>query len=179
MSVQKVRPDDGNREGKWVALTIAVILGSAAILMPYHQVATEKPDIQAHQVLITDLHQNELGLIAELGPLLGLLGTVNGMLHLFADVANLGLSDPKQISSGISEALVATFTFWIASIDGTYDCAARLHGFSALTPSMRTVAPLLPVPLKAKVMPFEGLLVPPLNCPPGGVVPVIRTIMPR
>src|SRR6185295_17380419 len=51
-----------------------------------------------------------LGLIAELGPLLGLLGTVNGMLRLFADVANLGLSDPKQISSGISEALVATFT---------------------------------------------------------------------
>lgn len=50
-----------------------------------------------------------LGLIAELGPLLGLLGTVNGMLHLFADVASLGLSDPKQISSGISEALVATF----------------------------------------------------------------------
>src|SRR5258706_460768 len=39
-----------------------------------------------------------LGLIAELGPLLGLLGTVNGMLHLFADVANLGMSDPKLIS---------------------------------------------------------------------------------
>ncbi|MEI6083083.1 MAG: MotA/TolQ/ExbB proton channel family protein [Verrucomicrobiota bacterium] len=51
-----------------------------------------------------------LGLIAELGPLLGLLGTVNGMLHLFADVANLGLSDPKLISSGISESLIATFT---------------------------------------------------------------------
>jgi biopolymer transport protein ExbB len=51
-----------------------------------------------------------LGLIAELGPLLGLLGTVNGMLHLFADVANKGLSEPKLISAGISEALVATFT---------------------------------------------------------------------
>jgi biopolymer transport protein ExbB len=50
-----------------------------------------------------------LGLIAELGPLLGLLGTVNGMLHLFADVANLGLSDPKLISAGISESLHATF----------------------------------------------------------------------
>lgn len=50
-----------------------------------------------------------LGLIAELGPLLGLLGTVNGMLHLFADVANQGLSDPKLISAGISEALHATF----------------------------------------------------------------------
>jgi biopolymer transport protein ExbB len=57
-----------------------------------------------------------LGLIAELGPLLGLLGTVNGMLHLFADVANLGLSDPKQISAGISEALVATFTGLFISI---------------------------------------------------------------
>ena len=51
-----------------------------------------------------------LGLIAELGPLLGLLGTVNGMLHLFADVASKGMSDPTQISAGISEALVATFT---------------------------------------------------------------------
>lgn len=51
-----------------------------------------------------------LGLIAELGPLLGLLGTVNGMLHLFADVASKGLSNPSEISAGISEALVATFT---------------------------------------------------------------------
>ena len=51
-----------------------------------------------------------LGLIAELGPLLGLLGTVNGMLHLFADVASKGMSDPTQISAGISEALVATFS---------------------------------------------------------------------
>ncbi|MCG3149032.1 MAG: Protein TolQ [Verrucomicrobiae bacterium] len=57
-----------------------------------------------------------LGLIAELGPLLGLLGTVNGMLHLFADVANLGMSDPKLISAGISEALVATFTGLFISI---------------------------------------------------------------
>jgi biopolymer transport protein ExbB len=51
-----------------------------------------------------------LGLIAELGPLLGLLGTVNGMLHLFSDVANKGLAEPKLISAGISEALIATFT---------------------------------------------------------------------
>ena len=51
-----------------------------------------------------------LGLIAELGPLLGLLGTVNGMLHLFADVASKGMSNPTEISAGISEALVATFT---------------------------------------------------------------------
>lgn len=51
-----------------------------------------------------------LSLVAELGPLLGLLGTVNGMLRLFADVATKGLSDPTKISHGISEALIATFT---------------------------------------------------------------------
>jgi biopolymer transport protein ExbB len=51
-----------------------------------------------------------LALVAELGPLLGLLGTVNGMVHLFNDVATKGMSDPTQISAGISEALVATFT---------------------------------------------------------------------
>jgi len=66
MSLQNIRPDDGHREGRWIVLTIAVILGSAAILMPYHQVTTEKPDTQSYQVLITDLHQNELGLITEL-----------------------------------------------------------------------------------------------------------------
>lgn len=51
-----------------------------------------------------------LALVAELGPLLGLLGTVNGMVRLFNDVATKGMSDPTLISAGISEALVATFT---------------------------------------------------------------------
>jgi biopolymer transport protein ExbB len=50
-----------------------------------------------------------LALIAELGPLLGLLGTVHGMLALFGDVATHGLSDPSVISKGIFEALHATF----------------------------------------------------------------------
>jgi biopolymer transport protein ExbB len=50
-----------------------------------------------------------LALIAELGPLLGLLGTVNGMVRLFADVATHGLAEPGMISKGISEALHATF----------------------------------------------------------------------
>jgi len=50
-----------------------------------------------------------LALIAELGPLLGLLGTVSGMVRLFADVATHGLAEPAMISRGISEALHATF----------------------------------------------------------------------
>ena len=51
-----------------------------------------------------------LSLIAELGPLLGLLGTVIGMVQLFEDVAKKGLGDPAEISHGIYEALTATMT---------------------------------------------------------------------
>jgi biopolymer transport protein ExbB len=51
-----------------------------------------------------------LSLIAELGPLLGLLGTVIGMVNLFEDVAKKGLGDPAMISRGIYEALTATMT---------------------------------------------------------------------
>jgi biopolymer transport protein ExbB len=51
-----------------------------------------------------------LSLIAELGPLLGLLGTVIGMVNLFEDVARKGLGEPAMISSGIYKALTATMT---------------------------------------------------------------------
>jgi biopolymer transport protein ExbB len=51
-----------------------------------------------------------LSLIAEISPLLGLLGTVSGMVHLFMDVAQHGLGEPSQISRGIFEALIATLT---------------------------------------------------------------------
>ncbi len=51
-----------------------------------------------------------LSLIAEVSPLLGLLGTVSGMVYLFMDVAQHGLGEPAQISRGIFEALIATLT---------------------------------------------------------------------
>jgi biopolymer transport protein ExbB len=57
-----------------------------------------------------------LALVVELGPLLGLLGAVAGMVHVFGDVAQHGLSDPALISRGISEALIATFTGLAISI---------------------------------------------------------------
>ncbi len=57
-----------------------------------------------------------LALVVELGPLLGLLGAVSGMVHVFGDVAQHGLRDPSLISKGISEALMATFTGLSVSI---------------------------------------------------------------
>ena len=41
-------------------------------------------------------------------PLLGLLGTVVGMIETFAHITVFGQGDPKALSSGISKALVTT-----------------------------------------------------------------------
>ncbi len=49
-----------------------------------------------------------LGMLAKIAPLLGLLGTVTGMINTFHVITYFGTSDPKLMSSGISEALVTT-----------------------------------------------------------------------
>jgi biopolymer transport protein ExbB len=46
--------------------------------------------------------------IAAVAPLLGLLGTVTGMIHTFDIITVYGTGDPKLLSGGISEALVTT-----------------------------------------------------------------------
>lgn len=66
MIVQRVRPDNGGREGKWVALSIVVILSVAALLLPHHQAKSGAEPIAAHQVAIEELEQGAMGLIADL-----------------------------------------------------------------------------------------------------------------
>jgi biopolymer transport protein ExbB len=51
---------------------------------------------------------NTLGTIASISPLLGLLGTVFGMIKIFAVVTTQGVGDPSVLASGISEALITT-----------------------------------------------------------------------
>jgi len=51
---------------------------------------------------------NILEIVAAVAPLLGLLGTVTGMIRVFATVSDLGLGNPEHLSSGISEAMVTT-----------------------------------------------------------------------
>jgi biopolymer transport protein ExbB len=46
--------------------------------------------------------------IAAISPLLGLLGTVTGMISTFDIITEFGTGDPKMLSGGISEALVTT-----------------------------------------------------------------------
>jgi len=51
---------------------------------------------------------NTLGTIASISPLLGLLGTVIGMIKVFAAITTHGVGDPGILAGGISEALITT-----------------------------------------------------------------------
>lgn len=54
--------------------------------------------------------------IAAVAPLLGLLGTVTGMISTFDIITEHGTGDPKLLSGGISEALVTTMLGLIVAI---------------------------------------------------------------
>ena len=51
---------------------------------------------------------NALGTIASVSPLVGLLGTVVGMIQVFAAIRLSGVGDPTVLSGGISQALITT-----------------------------------------------------------------------
>jgi biopolymer transport protein ExbB/TolQ len=63
-------------------------------------------------------------LTATTGPLLGLLGTVTGMIATFKLISSFGSGDPKMLAAGISEALMATATGMGVAIP-----ALLLHAF--------------------------------------------------
>jgi len=69
-------------------------------------------DIVSEQILHESTHLNRFGafiiVIAAVAPLLGLLGTVTGMIATFDIITEFGTGDPKLLSSGISIALVTT-----------------------------------------------------------------------
>lgn len=49
-----------------------------------------------------------IGVLASIAPLLGLLGTVTGMIETFQAITIFGTGDPRMMSTGISEALITT-----------------------------------------------------------------------
>ena len=73
---------------------------------------THIEDIVSEQILHESAHLNRFGafiiVIAAVAPLLGLLGTVTGMISTFDIITEFGTGDPKLLSGGISIALVTT-----------------------------------------------------------------------
>ncbi|SFM52074.1 MotA/TolQ/ExbB proton channel family protein [Marinobacter zhejiangensis] len=73
------------------------------------EIMKESIEHEASQV-IHDLERflNPLGTVATITPLLGLLGTVIGMIKVFAEIQLAGVGDAGNLAGGISEALITT-----------------------------------------------------------------------
>ena len=65
-------------------------------------------DAGRHVVHELDRYLITLGSIATISPLLGLLGTVLGIMRVFASISQGGLGNPTALAGGISEALITT-----------------------------------------------------------------------
>ncbi len=61
-----------------------------------------------------------LRVLVPMAPLLGLVGTVLGMLAVFDSMAALGSADARSMATGVSEAMVCTLTGLAVSISGLY-----------------------------------------------------------
>ena len=77
-------------------------------------------DIVSESILHESTHLNRFGtfilLVAGVAPLLGLLGTVTGMIQTFDVITEFGTSDPKLLSGGIAVALVTTMQSLMVAI---------------------------------------------------------------
>src|SRR5262245_42317927 len=56
--------------------------------------------------------------LVPLGPLLGLIGTVSGMLEVFDSMSLRGSADARTMASGISHAMICTMSGLAVSITG-------------------------------------------------------------
>jgi biopolymer transport protein ExbB len=73
-------------------------------------------DTGRHVIHELERFLNTLGTIAAVSPLLGLLGTVVGIIEAFNAIQAGGMGDPRALSGGIGQALIATAAGLIVAI---------------------------------------------------------------
>jgi biopolymer transport protein ExbB len=94
------------REGSALGRMLA-----AGLINRFHSREVMKEAIQdTGRQVVADLERylNTLGTIAAVTPLLGLLGTVIGMIDVFGVIVQAGVGNPGVLAGGISKALITT-----------------------------------------------------------------------
>ena len=84
---------------------------AAGLVNRHHprEIMKESIEDTGRQVVVElERYLNTLGTIASITPLLGLLGTVIGMIKVFAAITAHGVGNPSVLAGGISEALITT-----------------------------------------------------------------------
>ncbi len=73
---------------------------------------------EAHELLFANL--NFIKLLVTICPMIGLLGTVTGMISVFDVMATKSTADPKLMASGISLATLPTMAGMVAALAGLF-----------------------------------------------------------
>ena len=94
------------REGSPFGRILAAVLASRHLDREMMKEYIE--EVGRHVTHELDRYLGALGTIAAISPLLGLLGTVIGMIKVFAVITAQGVGEPRVLAGGISEALVTT-----------------------------------------------------------------------
>jgi len=63
---------------------------------------------------------NYLSIIASIAPMVGLLGTVSGMVKAFDSIATIGMGQPEVLAGNISEALITTASGMLVGIPAMF-----------------------------------------------------------
>ncbi len=83
---------------------------------PREEVRERVEDVGRHQAFRMERYLSALGTIAAAGPLLGLFGTVVGMIQMFLGIMDYGVGDVNELAGGIGKALVCTATGMIVAV---------------------------------------------------------------
>lgn len=97
---------------------VARVLQAALMRLPYGRSAVEaafqEASLEEEQRLSHGLRS--LSTVAQISPLMGLLGTVTGMIIAFAEISQQGTGNPAALADGIGQALVTTAAGLIVAI---------------------------------------------------------------
>lgn len=83
---------------------------------PRDQLRERVEDVGRHLVHRMERFLNTLGTVAAIGPLLGLFGTVVGMIEMFMGILDHGVGDVSLLAGGIGKALISTAAGLIVAI---------------------------------------------------------------
>jgi biopolymer transport protein ExbB len=97
-------------------MTNVVMAGLQSSGSPRAEIRLTVEDAGRQEVPVLEKNLNWLGICATLSPLIGLLGTVTGMIKVFRVIALEGPGNPFALASGISEALITTAAGLIIAI---------------------------------------------------------------
>ena len=116
--LQEDRPPDPMRYRGAIAMLVNDFLRRRSHHLPLDRYILDESVV----TLVSSLNRQLalIGVLAAMAPLIGLLGTVTGMITTFDIIAVFGTGNAKAMAGGISEALITTQTGLLVAIPGLY-----------------------------------------------------------